>query len=294
MSLEFWKLLFEWGGVVLLALTVFFGAGALMVNNRMNVIQGKELDDFKLKFEGEQQKTALAQKEAAEAKKLAGGFELDIAAAKQRAAEANERAAKAEENLGATKKSAAEANERAANAEKQAGSFQLQIAQANERAANAQLELARLKTPRSLIRIPELVAALQPFKETEYVFVSVFQDDESMLLLRAIHEALQKAGWKRGKSVPGYPGVNMYGKDVPDFTVPIGFNSGISIVVQSPQSLDNITELKDFPPYVQAAIALNLALPHSISPVQDNSVGKMVNSEAGTSTVVRIAVGRKP
>jgi hypothetical protein len=89
-SLESWKSFFEIGGVALLALTFVFGAGALIVNNRLNLKQAKELDEFKIKFEDEQQKTALAQKEAAEAKQLAGSFERDIAAANQRAAEANE------------------------------------------------------------------------------------------------------------------------------------------------------------------------------------------------------------
>jgi hypothetical protein len=95
MSLEFWKAFFEIGGVVLLAATFVFGAGALIVNNRINVVASKELADFKLKFEGEQQKTAHAQKEAAEAKALAGGFERDIARAKRGLAEAKVRAAEA-------------------------------------------------------------------------------------------------------------------------------------------------------------------------------------------------------
>ena len=92
MSLEVWKAFFEIGGVALLALTFVFGAGALIVNSRLNVIQARELSDFKLKFEGEQQKTALAQKEAAEAKQIAGEFERDIAFANQKAAEAGKQA----------------------------------------------------------------------------------------------------------------------------------------------------------------------------------------------------------
>jgi hypothetical protein len=66
-SLDGWKLFFEIGGVVLLALTFVFGAGAWIVNNRLSLIQKKELEGFKLKMEGEQQKTADAQKAAAEA-----------------------------------------------------------------------------------------------------------------------------------------------------------------------------------------------------------------------------------
>ena len=68
MSLDGWKAFFEIGGVVLLLLTFAFGAGALIVNNRLNKIQAQELGDFRIRFEEEQQKTALAQKEASEAK----------------------------------------------------------------------------------------------------------------------------------------------------------------------------------------------------------------------------------
>ena len=99
MSLETWKDTFEIGGVVLLLLTFAFGSGALFVNRRLNALQAKELADFRIKFEEEQQKTALAQKEAAEAKGAAGdadakaeGFRLDIAKANERAAEANKAA----------------------------------------------------------------------------------------------------------------------------------------------------------------------------------------------------------
>jgi hypothetical protein len=110
MSLEAWKSFFEIGGVVLLAATFIFGAGALIVNNRLNEINSKELEAFKLRFEGEQQKTALAQREAAEAKQLAGGFERDIATANQRAAEANDRATKTEAGIAAARADAAKSN----------------------------------------------------------------------------------------------------------------------------------------------------------------------------------------
>jgi hypothetical protein len=54
MSLEGWKSFFEIGGVALLAATFIFGAGALIVNNRISVIKSGELDTFKLRFEDEQ------------------------------------------------------------------------------------------------------------------------------------------------------------------------------------------------------------------------------------------------
>jgi hypothetical protein len=63
MSLESWKDLFEIGGVVLVLLTFFCGAGALIANHKVNAKQARELNDFKVKIEQEQQKTAEAQTE---------------------------------------------------------------------------------------------------------------------------------------------------------------------------------------------------------------------------------------
>jgi hypothetical protein len=113
-----------------LAATFVFGAGALIVNNRISAIKSGELADFQLRFEGEQQKTAHAQQEAAEAKALAGGFERDIATANRGAAEANERATKAQASLALAEQHSAEANAKAEG-------FRLDIAQANARAASA-------------------------------------------------------------------------------------------------------------------------------------------------------------
>jgi hypothetical protein len=67
MTIEAWKSFFEYGGVILLFLTFVFGAGAVIAANRINRAQARELRDFQLRIEGEQQKTAEAQKEAAQA-----------------------------------------------------------------------------------------------------------------------------------------------------------------------------------------------------------------------------------
>ncbi len=67
MSLEAWKSLFEWGGIILLFLTFVFGGGALIVSTKINRIQAGELREFRVKIEGEQQKTAEAQSQAAKA-----------------------------------------------------------------------------------------------------------------------------------------------------------------------------------------------------------------------------------
>ena len=221
----------------------------------------------------------------------------------QEASQENERAAKAEQQATEENVRAAKALEAAEVARKNAEGYSLQIAQANERAskaeaqaAEANLELSRIKTPRSLIRVPELISALEPYKGTEYVFVSVFQDEESMYLLRAIDEVLQKAEWKRGKSVPGFPAINIYGREKPDFSVPVGFNIGIQISTESPKPLEHLDTAKvtDFPQYIQAAAALQMGLPQCLVPPGPTNLGKLVNVATGASTAVEIAVGRKP
>jgi hypothetical protein len=236
------------------------------VNNRLNAIQAKELGDFKIKFEGEQQKTALAQKEAAEAKQIAGGFEIAISTANQRAAEAN---AKSE-------------------------GFRLDIAKANERAADAMLELARIKTPRSLTNIPNLVASLEPFKGTEYMFSFVFQDEDSTKLLRALDDVLQHAKWKRVKSQGGFPALEFWGKGGDAVTVGIG--TGVVVSVKSQESLATLQsrQINDLPEYIKAAVVLNKSLSSCLSPPQAPSDNKLVEIQPGDSLVVLIGVGKKP
>lgn len=250
-----------------------------------------------------QRSEALVQEaEIARLKNASASFEFDIAKANKGSADALERAAKAEENLADAKRSAAEANAKAevfrldiAKANESAAQAQARVANATAEAAKANLELAKLKTPRSLTRVPELVASLAPFKSTEYVFTSVFQDEDSILLLRAIDDVLQKAGWKRGKSVPGFPGINPYGKDVPDFAVPIGFGTGVRVSTDAPMLIDfNKVQISDLPLHIQAAGTLKFALGQCISPLDANSTGKLAEVEQGTSTIVRIAVGKKP
>jgi len=168
--------------------------------------------------------------------------------------------------------------------------------EARERAAKAELELAKLKTPRSLIDIPQLTSDLGLFKGTEYAFSSVFQDSESMDLLKAIDSLLQQAGWKKVKGPGGFPAVNVYGKE-DGFAVPIGFSSGVQASVDSSESLIALQSLsvEKLPPPVRAAAVLTLGLGSHISPQSpDNTRPVDVQSGSGASKTVRIAVGKKP
>jgi hypothetical protein len=124
------------------------------------------------------------------------------------------------------------------------------------------------------------------------VFVSVFADEESIYLLRAIDDVLQEAGWKRGKPVGGFPGINIYGNEPKNFPVATGVNIGVQVTVQTPQEIAGDAPIQTLPPYIQAAGTLNISLSRTLSPPQENQ--KLVNQEKGDSQVVRIAVGRKP
>jgi hypothetical protein len=278
----------------LFTLLVVIGVGGELVVHVMQSRANKKLIAL-------QRTEALAQEaEIARMKKESASFELDIAKANRGSADALERAAKAEENLANAQKSAADANAKAegfrlsiAKANESAAQAQAQVANATAEAAKANLELARLKTPRSLIRVPELISALEPFKGTGYVFVSVFQEEDSLYLLRAIDDVLQKAGWNRAKSVGGFPGINIYGNQPNNFAVPVGFNTGIQISVDSSESVATLKALPvdKLPQLVKAAMTLDIGLSSNLSPPTD---AKLVDVQPGTSPIIRIAVGKKP
>ncbi len=172
----------------------------------------------------------------------------------------------------------------------------LRAANAEQRAADATLELARIKTPRSLTNIPELVASLEPFKGTEYMFSFVFQDEDSTKLLQALDDVLQRAKWKRVKSQGRFPALEFWGKGGDAVTVGIG--TGIAISVESRESLAALQarQINDMPEYIKAAVVLNQGLSSWLSPPQSftTSENKLVHVELGDSRAVLIGVGKKP
>jgi hypothetical protein len=112
-------------------------------------------------------------------------------------------------------------------------------------------------------------------------------------LLKQIDSALSIAGWKRGKAPGGFPALNVYGRDV-DFAVPTTVMTGIQVSVDSTESLETLKAfaVDKLPSPVKTAVILKLALDPNLSPAETNP--KLVDVEPGTSTTVRVVVGKKP
>lgn len=214
---------------------------------------------------------------------------------KQAMAELRDRGQQAEARI-------AEARAESERASAKAESFRLDIAKANEsakeaeaRAAAANLELARLRVPRSLNDVPSLLQQISNLGECEYVFTSVFQDEESIRYLKAIDALLQQAHWKRGPNAQGFPGVNVYG-DQSDLTVPIGLNTDVRISARVPNWDPSMAgmPLESLPEVVRAAVALNLGLFAHTAPPRQAAEPEKVPVEKGEPATVMIAVGKKP
>lgn len=93
MSVELWKSIFDWSTVILIALTVVSGAGALITGDIINKRQDNRLHQFdrgltdaKLELGKQQERAASAERMAEDARGKAGEAE-------ERAGKANERAA---------------------------------------------------------------------------------------------------------------------------------------------------------------------------------------------------------
>jgi hypothetical protein len=267
-STETWKLGFEILGICAVAVSVICGAIALFLGNKINHAQAIELRqlnrgvaDAQTELAKQQMRAARAEQDTADAKKAASdadakaeGFRLDIAKANERAALANQ---KAEE----------------------------------ERLARVRIE-ERMK-PRSFKPSPEAISALKAYKGTEYTFLSVFGDEESIVLLRQLDGILLSAGWTRVKPPHAYPAINVYGQDQ-DFAVASGLSSNIKISVDSEIPLATLQAIPvaQLPAPVGAAVALAMELTASLVPPQEGGV--KANVETGKSMIVRIEIGRKP
>lgn len=179
-----------------------------------------------------------------------------------------------------------------ATAKQQAGEAKSQIEGAFKEAKEATAELNRLKTPRVLLTPSEVAKALKAFK-TEYAFASVFQDEESVELLKEIDAALQLAGWKR---VPFAVAPNTIEITLDSgIKVPTGVKTGVLVSVETPEPIESIRSMPEdkLPELIRVAIVLRTVLVASISPDQ-RDIGKTVTVRPGSSRAIQIDVGKHP
>ena len=95
--------------------------------------------------------------------------------------------------------------------------------------AKANLELAKLKNPRTLHDKATAIAQLRPFSGMQYDFTGVFQNSEAIDLLVEINGILTSSAWSR-QSLPGrFPALAIFGQTD---AVNVGFSTGIDIVVE--------------------------------------------------------------
>jgi len=182
------------------------------------------------------------------------------------------------------------------SAKKQAAEAESHLDEARKRAAETTAELDRIKSPRSLTNLPELVETLKPFKGTEFMFASVFSDDESFQLLKQIDSVLNQAGWKRLKHSEinlGIPALQISGRED---VVNTDVNTAVHIEVDSTIPVETLQSqpMDKLPAHVRIAIVLNEAIFSHLSPPEILKPENRVNVSNGPSTVIRINVGKKP
>jgi hypothetical protein len=275
-----------------------YGSRAAQANSQLRIISEGQLSDAQGRLRKAEDGLRIAIVKAGGAKASADGAAKAASQANSSAQQAQGAASNALALARGARQEADSFEKDIVSAKKQAADAESHLAEALRRATEATAELDRLKSPRTLTNVPKLVSTLSEFKGTEYTFSAVWADEESVLLLRSINDVLQRAGWKRGKALGGFPAINVFGNDEP-FSVPEALNSGIRISVDSPE---DISVLKSLPPDklpmpVRAAVALDIALSSSLSPREDIEhpyLVNLVNVGKAESKTVRISIGKKP
>lgn len=259
--------------------------------------------------------TALSQSTEAETK---SGDALDKAGKAQRSLGGAENEAKAAQtaSLNALKMSN-EANNSAASAKQEAESFEKDIKSAKEQATEAeshladalreasaaQRELNLLKTPRSLTDVPAFIAAIKPFAGTEFSFLGVFGEQESIHLAAQISKALIDAGWK--PVLPPYAfalGPQHFKLENFPYEVQESLVTGINVVVETEETPEilNALPMPQRPTQIRAGFELKKALGASLDPPQNDLTTAPLNIfedqkyRGPQFKTVLVDVGKKP
>jgi len=187
-------------------------------------------------------------------------------------------------------KDIASANKTAIEAEKH-------LAEALREAAQAEAELKIIKSPRSLVNVPALVAALKPYKGTEYT-LEVFGDSDALQLTKEIGDALESAGWNRKQPKQFNIGVTPFSVFGPNELVLACVETGVQVHIRSPRTLEALQNIpsKDEPKTAIPGAALRALLSMNMSPADERNVGDKLWVDMATSEAepIRICVGKKP
>ena len=163
-----------------------------------------------------------------------------------------------------------------ANLESKVADAEARAAEANAVASKAQLELARLKRPRTIA--PEaqekIITVLKRYAGQHYS-LSVFQDPESLALLRVLDFTLKSSGWLR---VPSQNGVIVL--EVDGTTAGTSHDSGVAAFV-GPDNRDAEAAL----------LALSKTLTAAGIPCQPSRTEQLRDK---TPKAILINVGKKP
>jgi hypothetical protein len=207
---------------------------------------------------------------ASGARREADSFEADIVSAKKQAADAVSHLADAEQRL----------------------------ADSTQREASAEAKLSAIKTPRSLVHISELAAALKAYKGTEYT-LNVFMDDEAAQFTKDVARALDEAGWVRKQPAGiniGIPALSIdFGHGVE--IVPSCIETGVSVHAFTKEPLASLQTLPftSLPKTIRAALMLtNTLAPHIAPPEERNVAVGVVDPKPAEGVPIRICVGKKP
>jgi chloramphenicol 3-O-phosphotransferase len=181
-------------------------------------------------------------------------------------------------------------------AKRQAADAESHLEEALRRAADATAELNRLKSPRSLTNVSELVDTLRQFNGTEFMFLSVFADDESINLLKQLDSMLGLAGWKRLKHSEmkiGIPAIRISG---PDDLVDTDVSTAVHVEVDSSETVEALqAQPRDkWPAHLRIAVLLNELIFSHLSPPEVLKPENRVGIDPGSAKVIRIRVGKKP
>lgn len=205
----------------------------------------------------------------------------------------------ARREAGSLKQEITDAKQQAADAVSRLAEAENKLADATQRELAAEVEVNRLKTPRSLVDTDKLVAALKPFSGTEYV-LNVFLDDEAVQFTKDVAGALDAARWVRKQPMGidiGIPTMRIALGQGPAENVPACVETGVSLHAHAKESLAILqsTPVPSLPRTVQAAIALKSAIGPSISPPDERNVAVgIIDPEPGEGMPLTICVGKKP